>query len=147
MNATIYPNLMKILANQTFNMTQGSYRLLLSTATAQDYNHGFLSNITSEITGIGYPDGGANLGLPTMVYDAGNSTLTLTHNDAIFSNITANFNSGILYKDGASNATKPLLVFLDLLAMNGSQPLTIANGNISISFGANGSLTLQGVAA
>ena len=104
--------------------------MLCSAAYVPDQdNHVYLSNITSEVTGVGYVAGGQALTSKTIAYDAVNNKIVLDAADVVWTNATITARYAIIYADTGNPATSPLLGYVDF-----GQDVSSTNGSFTIQW-------------
>lgn len=115
-------------------------KVLLCTSSytpAQD-THVFHSDITNEVTGTGYTEGGATLGSKTLDYTAGTNVIKFDGADVAWTSSTITARYAVIYDDTpATSATKPLLGYVDF----GADQSTV-NGTFTITWDAAGILKI-----
>lgn len=109
--------------------------LLSSSYTPNQDTHDYLDDVsTYQVTGTGYTAGGATLTSKTVTYDAATNTTVLDAADVTWASSTITARYAVVYDDTpASNATKPLIGYVDLVSDQASN-----NGNFTIEWDASG---------
>lgn len=81
--------------------------------TPDQDNHRYKSSVTNEITGTGYTAGGVTLTSKTLTYDPATNTLSLDAADPAWSSATFTARYLIFYVSTGTDATSPLLSYVD----------------------------------
>lgn len=128
---------------------QGSYNLgsfpvycmLVTDVYTADADHAYRSEITNEVTGIGYTSPGVALSSPTVTQDdtddegVFDDTANVTWGD----NTTITARAAVLYgSSGLGAASDPLIAYIDFGADQ-----TSSNGGFDITWNAEGILNLN----
>lgn len=104
--------------------------MMLSSSYAYSDAHDYLDDVVAnEISGTNWAAGGVTLGSPTITYSAGPpKTVTFDAADVSVSTVTlAAFRYGVIYnRTPASNATRPLIGYIDWLASLSATAQTVA---------------------
>lgn len=124
------------LMNKEADMNSDTFKVSLHTATyTPDADvHDYFDDATNEVTGTNYTPGGVTIATPTITYDAATNETRWDAGDATWTNVTiAAFRYAVIRDDTpATNATKPLVAYVDL----GAQSITA--GNVTIQWDALG---------
>jgi hypothetical protein len=101
-------------------------------------NHKVFSDVSaSEITGVGYTQGGTALSNITYTYQNGNDRSVLTADPVLWPELTANIRYCVLYQVGSDDANSPLVGVVDFGQERGynGEPfqLSFPNGVITVS--------------
>ena len=109
--------------------------LLSSSYTPDQDNHAYYDTVTPyQVTGTGYTTGGATLASKTITYDGTNNVIVLDAADTTWSSSTITARYAVIYDDsGATNATKPLIGYVDFGSDQSS-----TNGNFTITWDSTG---------
>jgi hypothetical protein len=87
--------------------------LCTSTYAPNQDTHRYKSSVTNEVTGTGYTARGVTLTTKTVTYTAGTNTLALDADDPTWAASTITARYLVVYKDTGSDATSPLLCYVD----------------------------------
>lgn len=93
--------------------------------------HDYLDDVVgNEVSGTGYTAGGVSLTGKTNTYDAATNTIVLDAADVTWPNSTVTARYAVIYNNsGASNATKPLIAYVDFVSDQSSTA-----GNFTITW-------------
>lgn len=106
--------------------------MLVSSAYSPNQDtHDYLDDVVAnEVSGTGYTAGGVSLTGKTNTYDAATNTIVLDAADVTWPNSTVTARYAVLYNNsGASNATKPLIAYVDFVSDQSSTA-----GNFTITW-------------
>lgn len=106
--------------------------MLVSSAYSPNQDtHDYLDDVVAnEVSGTGYTAGGISLTGKTNTYDAATNTIVLDAADVTWANSTVTARYAVLYNNsGASNATKPLIAYVDFVSDQSSTA-----GNFTITW-------------
>lgn len=87
--------------------------LVGSTYTPDIDAHDFRSDVTGEVSAVGYTAGGVVLSGVTWTYDAANNWSVLTATSPTWSPMAATVRYAVVYGNTGSAATDPLLGYID----------------------------------
>ena len=97
------------------NYPSATVKAMLTTssyAPDQDTDQ-YKSSVTNEITGTGYTAGGVELTNKTLSYDPDTNTLSLGADNPEWTGATFTFRYMVFYVDTGTDATSPLLTYVD----------------------------------
>ena len=106
--------------------------MLVSSAYSPNQDtHDYLDDVVAnEVSGTGYTAGGVSLTGKTNTYDAATNTIVLDAADVTWANSTVTARYAVIYNNtGASNATKPLIAYVDFVSDQSSTA-----GNFTITW-------------
>ena len=105
--------------------------LVSSSYSPNQDTHDYLDDVVAnEVSGTGYTAGGISLTGKTNTYDAATNTIVLDAADVTWPNSTVTARYAVLYNNsGASNATKPLIAYVDFVSDQSSTA-----GNFTITW-------------
>lgn len=136
----IYNSFKRDIANGSIDLDTDSVKLMLVTSTYVPNidTHTKRSDVTNEISGIGYTAGGAVLANKTVTANNTTDKGVFDADDLTFTTATITARGAVLYKarGGASTADE-LIAYLDF-----GSDITATAGNFNIAFDATGILTL-----
>lgn len=139
MNA-IFNSFKRDIANGSINLGTDTIKLMLvgSGYTPNIDTHTKRSDVTSEVSGVGYTSGGVALANKTVTMNTTSDKGVFDADDVTLSTATITARGAVLYKarGGASSADE-LIAYLDF-----GSDITSTAGNFNITFDANGILTL-----
>lgn len=87
--------------------------LCTSSYTPNQDTHRYKSSVTNEVTGTGYTARGVTLTGKTVNYTTGTNTLALDCDDPTWAASTITARYLVFYKDTGSDATSPLIAYVD----------------------------------
>lgn len=87
--------------------------LCTSTYTPNQDTHQYKSSVTNEVSGTGYTAGGVTLTTKTVTYTAGTNTFTLDADDPAWTSSTITARYLVFYKSTGTDATSPLISYVD----------------------------------
>lgn len=100
----------------------------------QDLHDYYDDVVANEVAGTGYTAGGQSLTTKTRTYDAANNVTVLDADDVTWAASTITARYAVIYDNTpATNATKPLIGYLDFVSDQSS-----TNGNFTITWDASG---------
>lgn len=108
--------------------------LCTSSYTPSQTTHAYKSSVTNEVTGTGYTAGGATLGSTTATKSSLTVSLDAADTSWTSSTITARY--AVIYKSTGSDATSPVLGYVDFGA-----DATSTSGTFTITWDAAGVFT------
>lgn len=137
MPSKLYGNFLKQALNKEIDWDTDTIKvaLLSSSYTPNQDTHDYYDDVVgSQVTGTGYTTGGITLTSKTSTYDGTNNVLVLDAADVTWSSSTITARYAVIYNDsGASNATKPLIGYVDFGSDQSS-----TNGNFTITWDSTG---------
>lgn len=136
MASKMYGQMLLKALNKEIDWDTDSIKVMLvsSSYSPNQDTHAYKSDVTGEASGTGYTAGGAALTSKTITYDASTNVIVLDAADVTWANSTVTARYAVVYDDsGASDATKPLLGYVDFGADQAS-----ANGNFALTWDATG---------
>lgn len=137
MPSKLYGNFLKQALNKEIDWDTDTIKvaLLSSSYTPNQDTHDYYDDVVgSQVSGTGYTAGGITLASKTSTYDGTNNVLVLDAADVTWSSSTITARYAVVYNDsGASNATKPLIGFVDFGSDQSS-----TNGNFTITWDSTG---------
>lgn len=117
--AKMYGPALQSLSAAEINFTGSTIKCMLCSASYvpdQD-THRYKSSVTNEVSGSGYPTGGAALAGKTVTYNTTTNTVTWDATDPTFAAITiAQIRFAVFYLDTTVAATSPLISYMDFEA-------------------------------
>lgn len=113
--ATPYGQSFKGLGLGRFDFSSHSFKLLLATSayTPNFDTDEYRADVTGEVSGVGYTTGGTALASLAWTYDPTNDRCVLTADPVVFSGANFTCRYGIVYRNTGTNATSPLLSWID----------------------------------
>lgn len=112
--------------------------LTTSSYTPSQDNHTFFSDITNEVTGVGYTAGGVALANKSITQDNTNDLAYFDADDATWATSTITARYGVIYKNSGSAATSPLIAVIDFATDKSSDGSTF-----TINWSVNGILKIS----
>lgn len=90
-------------------------KLMLTTSgfTPNQDTDEYISDVTSEVSGTGYPAGGFILTNKIKTYDGATNTVKYDADDIEVSNANFTARWGVIYKDTGNQATSPVIAYID----------------------------------
>jgi hypothetical protein len=131
-----YDQAKKNLWNGTINLAADPIKVMLvdnSYAPSSSSTHEFKSDVTGEISGTGYSAGGQSLSGQAVAADSVNHRGAFTAANASWSSASFTAYGAVLYKDTGSDATSPLIGFIDF---GGAK--SCSNGSFTIQWDPDG---------
>ena len=112
----LYGLCLKSLANAEIDFDTATVKAMLCTSsyTPNQDTHQYKSSVTNEVSGTGYTAGGATLASKTVNYDTATNTLTFDAADPAWATATITARYVIFYVSTGSDATSPLISYVDL---------------------------------
>ena len=130
MVSRVYPKALTEALTGALDLTSGISALLVSNAYTFDRAHDFVNDVVAnELTGAGRVSLTGN-----TVTDNGTNAVVFDANDIVFSTVDAaqTVEACIIYEDGATDADRALLFFLD------GTNITTNGTDVSVAFSVNG---------
>tara|TARA_R110000822_G_scaffold86724_2_gene201804 strand:- start:161 stop:589 length:429 start_codon:yes stop_codon:yes gene_type:complete len=134
---TIYNSYKKDLFDGTIDLVNDTIKLALCTSTyTPDIDaQGFFDDITNEVTGTGYTQGGEALTSKTVTQDDTDNEGVFDAADTEWTTATITARYGILYKDTGVDSTSPLMAYIDF-----GEDIDSVSGNFTVAWAAEGIL-------
>lgn len=114
--AKLYGKLILSLFGKEVDWESDTIKVMLCTSSYvpdQD-THQYKSDVTNEVSGIGYTAGGETLANKTITYDAESNIANIDADDITWSASTITARYAVIYDDTpATDETKPLIGYLD----------------------------------
>jgi hypothetical protein len=121
-----------------FDFNSDTFKWALTNAAPNVTSHSVLADVT-QISGNGYPAGGATASTPTWTLDGTGYVFSAADTVFTSSGNMGPFRYAVLYDDTLTTPVDPLIGYLD----NGSE-ITVTSGNtFTIDVGANGIFKLD----
>jgi hypothetical protein len=135
----IYNGFKKNIMNGLIDLDTDTIKVMLVTSayTPDQDTHEFKSSVTNEVTGIGYTAGGATLANKTVTQDNVDNEGVFDADDVTWATSTITARGAVVYKSTGSDATSPLITYIDFTTDRVS-----TTGNFAITFGAEGIVNL-----
>lgn len=114
-SSKVYGLSLQSMLNKEIDFDSDTVKAMLVTSAytpAQD-THRYKSSVTGEVSGTGYTAGGVTLASKTVTYDAATNTLTLDCADLSWPSSSFTARYLIFYVSTGSDATSPLLAYVD----------------------------------
>ena len=111
----VYGLALQSMLNKEIDYDTDTVKAMLCTSSyvpAQD-SHRYKSSVTNEVTGTGYTAGGVTLASKTVTYDGPSNTLTLDCADPSWSASTITARYLVFYVSTGTDATSPLIAYVD----------------------------------
>lgn len=139
--AAPYPQSFKSLGLGRFDFSTHTIKALLTTALyVPGETHEFRSDVTNEISGVGYTTGGETLTGLSWTYDAVNDWMLLGADPVVWTDLSATFRRVVIYRWTGTNATSPLLSWIDfgqnITKSEQDFPVTFTDGIYQVRIGA-----------
>lgn len=138
-SAKVYGLAIKSAFNKEVSWASDTIKVMLCTSTYvpdQDA-HQYKSSVTNEVTGTGYTAGGATLASKTATYTGATNTIAYDAADTSWASSTITARYAVVYDSTGTDATSPLLCYVDF----GADVVSTA-GTFSIVWDAAGIFTL-----
>lgn len=136
---TTYGSLIGKAFNAEIDWDTDTFKVALVTSayTPNQDTHDYWDDVVAnEATGTGYTAGGATLASKTMTYDNATNKWTFDAADVSWASSTITARYAVVYKSTGSNATSPLVAYVDF----GSDQSSSA-GTFTLSWSASGIFT------
>lgn len=140
-SATMYGQLMKVMANKEVDLDSDDIRVMLCTSTyaPNKDTHVYKSSVTNEVTGTGYTAGGQALANRTVSYNAANDTFVFDADDSVWPSSTITARYAVIYDNtGASDAVRALIGYVDF-----GQDVSSLGASFTIQWDSTGILGFQ----
>lgn len=95
--------------------------------------HTVFDDVTNEITGTGYTEGGAEITNRTITIDTTNDCANYDSDDVTWASSTITARYGVIYKDTGDTSTSPLIACIDFTSDKSS-----TDGDFVISWNTDG---------
>ena len=128
------------LLNKEADLNSDVIKVMLCTSsyTPDQDTHDYKDDVTNEVSGAGYTEGGATLGSVTVTYTAGTNVIMFDAADTTWSSATITARYAVVYDSTpATDGTRPLLLYVDF-----GEDVTSTGGNFTITWNAAGIATI-----
>jgi hypothetical protein len=137
----IYNSFKRDIINGSIDLDSDTIKLMLVTSayTPDQDAHAKVSDVTNEVTGVGYTAGGITLANKTVTVNNTTNLAVFDADNIVIPNVSITARGGVLYKSrGGVSTADELIAYLDF-----NIDIISSNGDFSISFDSNGILTIS----
>lgn len=135
----VYTTFKKQLLNAGINFGTSTMKVMLvtSTYTPNQDTHAFRSDVTNEVSGVGYSAGGTTLANGTVTQDNTNHLAAYSADNITWGTATITARAAVLYKSTGVAASDPLVGYFDF----GADQIS-SSGNFTVQWGTAGIINL-----